>query len=163
MPYYELANLVTVTKTNMIDEMPCGYGTLRNEHLEVLRSTGDSNHSVWQVCVWIPAQFTLCWCTHWTHFDVWPQLATTSQCLFTIEYWQSKKRQWNCDWQAICDALCGFCAWCIAICHWGVSEGSAGVRPLWCSHSAWMEMFSAEGKDETIIGEPLALVADVQT
>ena len=28
MPYYVVANLVTVTKTNMIDEMPCGYGTL---------------------------------------------------------------------------------------------------------------------------------------
>ena len=29
MPYYEAANLVTVTKTNMIDEMPCAYRTLR--------------------------------------------------------------------------------------------------------------------------------------
>jgi len=29
MPYYEVANLVTVTKTNMIDKMPCAYGTLR--------------------------------------------------------------------------------------------------------------------------------------
>jgi len=29
MPYYEVANLVTVTKTNMIDEMLCAYGTLR--------------------------------------------------------------------------------------------------------------------------------------
>jgi hypothetical protein len=29
MPYYDIVNLVTVTKTNMIDEMPCGYGTLR--------------------------------------------------------------------------------------------------------------------------------------
>ena len=29
MPYYEVANLVTVTKTNMKDEMPCAYGTLR--------------------------------------------------------------------------------------------------------------------------------------
>jgi len=28
MPYYNVANLGTVTKTNMIDEMPCGYGTL---------------------------------------------------------------------------------------------------------------------------------------
>jgi len=28
MPYYEVANLVTVTKTNLIDEMPCAYGTL---------------------------------------------------------------------------------------------------------------------------------------
>jgi len=29
MPYYEVANLVTVTKTNMIDEMHCAYGNLR--------------------------------------------------------------------------------------------------------------------------------------
>jgi len=28
MPYYEVANLVTVTKTNMTDEKPCAYGTL---------------------------------------------------------------------------------------------------------------------------------------
>jgi len=28
MPYYDVANLVTV-KTNMIDEMPCGYVTVR--------------------------------------------------------------------------------------------------------------------------------------
>jgi hypothetical protein len=29
MPYYTVANLVTVTKTNMLNEMPCGNGTLR--------------------------------------------------------------------------------------------------------------------------------------
>jgi hypothetical protein len=29
MVYYDVANLVTITKMNMIDEMPCGYGTLR--------------------------------------------------------------------------------------------------------------------------------------
>jgi hypothetical protein len=29
MPYYDAANLVTVTKMNLIYEMPCGYGTLR--------------------------------------------------------------------------------------------------------------------------------------
>jgi len=29
MTYYEVATLVTVTKTNMIDEIPCAYGTLR--------------------------------------------------------------------------------------------------------------------------------------
>ena len=28
MPYYEIANLVTVTKTNMTDEIHCAYGTL---------------------------------------------------------------------------------------------------------------------------------------
>ena len=29
MPYYDVANLVTLTKTNLIHEMPCGYGILR--------------------------------------------------------------------------------------------------------------------------------------
>jgi hypothetical protein len=29
MPYHHVAILVTVTKTNMIDEIPSGYGTLR--------------------------------------------------------------------------------------------------------------------------------------
>ena len=28
MPYYEVANLVTVTKTNMIDKMPCAMVTV---------------------------------------------------------------------------------------------------------------------------------------
>jgi len=29
MPYYNVANLVTLTKMNQIHEKPCGYGTLR--------------------------------------------------------------------------------------------------------------------------------------
>jgi len=28
MPYYEVANLVTVTKTNMIDKLPCAMVTV---------------------------------------------------------------------------------------------------------------------------------------
>jgi len=35
MPYYDVANLVTVTKTNMIDEMPCGYGTPRTTGVRI--------------------------------------------------------------------------------------------------------------------------------
>jgi hypothetical protein len=35
MPYYDVANLVTVTKTNMIDEMPCGYGTQRTTGVRI--------------------------------------------------------------------------------------------------------------------------------
>jgi len=35
MPYYDVANLVTVTKTNMIDEMPCGYGALKTTGVRV--------------------------------------------------------------------------------------------------------------------------------
>ena len=35
MPYYKVTNLVTVTKMNMIDEMPCAYGTLRTTALRI--------------------------------------------------------------------------------------------------------------------------------
>jgi len=35
MPYYEVANLVTVTKTKMINEMPWAYGTLRTTALRI--------------------------------------------------------------------------------------------------------------------------------
>jgi len=35
MPYYDVANLVTLTKTNMIDEMPCGYGTRRTTGVRI--------------------------------------------------------------------------------------------------------------------------------
>jgi hypothetical protein len=35
MPYYDVANLVTVTKTKMIDEMPGGYGTLKPTGLKI--------------------------------------------------------------------------------------------------------------------------------
>jgi len=34
MPYYDVANLVTV-KTNMIDEMPCGYVTVRTTGVSI--------------------------------------------------------------------------------------------------------------------------------
>ena len=32
------------------------------EHLELLRSTGKVNQSVWEVCMWLLDQFTFCWC-----------------------------------------------------------------------------------------------------
>jgi len=35
MPYYDVVNLVTVSKTNMIDELPCGYGTLRTTGVRI--------------------------------------------------------------------------------------------------------------------------------
>jgi hypothetical protein len=35
MPYYEVANLMTVTMMNMIDEMPCAYGTLRTTAVRI--------------------------------------------------------------------------------------------------------------------------------
>jgi len=30
------------------------------DHLEVLRSTGESYQTVWEVCVWLPDQITFC-------------------------------------------------------------------------------------------------------
>jgi len=30
------------------------------EHLEVLRSTGEVDQSVWEVCVWLPDRFSIC-------------------------------------------------------------------------------------------------------
>jgi hypothetical protein len=35
MPYYDVTNLVTVTKTKTIDEMPSGYGTLRTTGVRI--------------------------------------------------------------------------------------------------------------------------------
>ena len=35
MPYYDVANRVTVTKMNMIEEMPYGYGSLRITALRI--------------------------------------------------------------------------------------------------------------------------------
>jgi hypothetical protein len=35
MPYYDVANLVTVTKMNLRYEMPCGYGTLRTTAVRI--------------------------------------------------------------------------------------------------------------------------------
>ena len=58
MPYYEVANLVTVTKTNMINEMPCAMVTVgpnatvfvynaiptEREEMAKLRSEGGMQH-----------------------------------------------------------------------------------------------------------------------
>jgi hypothetical protein len=35
MPYYDVANRMTVTKTNMIDEMLCDYGTLKTTGVRI--------------------------------------------------------------------------------------------------------------------------------
>jgi hypothetical protein len=35
MPYYDVANIVSVTKTNMIKEMPCGYETLKTTSVKI--------------------------------------------------------------------------------------------------------------------------------
>jgi hypothetical protein len=35
MPYYDVADLVSPTKTNLIHEMPCGYGNLRTTAVRI--------------------------------------------------------------------------------------------------------------------------------
>jgi len=92
-------------------------------------------------CNAIPMQV----CTQWTHSDVWSQLPTTPQCLFKIGDRQSEKKRRHGDRRAICDATRGLDAGHGVIRHRGVSDGSDGARRLWRSHSAWTEMFFADG------------------
>jgi hypothetical protein len=114
------------------------------EHLEVLRNTGEGNKCVWEVCVWLLDQFTFCWCTQWTHSDVWSQLATMLQCSFTIGYRQSEKKPQNCDQRVICNAMCGIGTGHRVIWHQGDSDGSDGALSLWWSQSTRTEMFFAD-------------------
>jgi len=92
-------------------------------------------------------------CTQWTHSDVWSQLATTPEWLFKIGDRQSKKKRWNGDRRAICDATRGLDAGRGVIRQWGVSDGSDRARPLWQSHSARTEIFfadaDADGRNES--------------
>jgi hypothetical protein len=46
MPNYEVANLVTVTKTNMIHDMPWAYGTLRTTGLLIWQQV--SHRPAWR-------------------------------------------------------------------------------------------------------------------
>jgi hypothetical protein len=49
MPYYAVANLLTVTKTIMINEMPCGYGILRTTGVRI------SHHVSHRACAEVAA------------------------------------------------------------------------------------------------------------
>jgi hypothetical protein len=82
MPYYEVANLATVTKTNVIDQMPCAYGTLRTTALRIRHQVSRRAAQRSQLLQNLTR----------THSDVWSQLATTPQCSFTIGYRQRKRR-----------------------------------------------------------------------
>jgi len=110
------------------------------EHLEVLRSTGEGNWSVWEVWVWLPDWLTFCWCTQWTDSYVSSQLAAMPHCSSTIGYWQSEKKWRKCDQRALCTETHGIGAGCGVICRRGICDGSDGARPLERSHSARMEM-----------------------
>jgi len=92
------------------------------------------------VCIAIPMQA----CTKWTHSDVWSQLATTPECLFKRGDQQREKTRQNSDRRAIRNAMRGIDAARSVIRHRGVPERSDGARPLWRSHSARTEMFSAD-------------------
>ena len=61
-----------------------------------------------------------------------------------------RKKQWNCDQRAMCNATRGIDAGRGVICHRGVSDGSDGARPLWRSHSARTEMFFADASPSSL-------------
>jgi hypothetical protein len=42
MPYYDVVNLVTVTKTEMIYEMPYSYGTIRSAGVRIRHQVSHS-------------------------------------------------------------------------------------------------------------------------
>jgi len=83
--------------------------------------------------------------TQWTHSEVWSRLATTPERSFTIGDQQNKKKCWNRDRTAICDATCCIDAGRGVIRHWSCSDGSDGGRPLRNSHSARTEYIFADG------------------
>jgi len=165
MPYYEIANIVTVTKTNMIDEMPCAYGTLRTTALRIRHQVSRraaQRSQLLEVCMWLPDRFTFRWCTQWTHSNIWSQLATSPQCSFAILCRQSEKNQQNCDCRAICNATCGIGAGRRGICHRGVSDSSDLARPLWSSHSARTEMFFADAGRCKFVLPTLGVVTNIE-
>jgi len=86
----------------------------------------------------------------WTHSNVWSQLATTAECSFKIEDWQSEKKLWTCDLRTICNATRVIDAGCGDIRHRGVSDSSHRAPPRWRSHSAWMEMSFADDTIATV-------------
>jgi len=79
--------------------------------------------------------------THWTHSDMWSQLATMPEWSSNIGDWKSEKKRWNYDRGVICNATCGIHAWRGVIHHWGVLDSSDGVRQLGRSHSTRTYMF----------------------
>ena len=82
--------------------------------------------------------------TQWTHSDVLSLFATIPEWSFKIGDRQNAKRQWNRDRRAIYNATRCIDAGCGVIRHRSVSDGSDGARPLWRSHSARTEYFSAD-------------------
>jgi hypothetical protein len=85
-------------------------------------------------------------CTQWTHSDEWSLFTTTLECLCTIEDWQSENKRRNSDRRAMSKATRSIDAGWGVIRHQGVSDGSDRACPLWLSHSARMEMFSADAQ-----------------
>jgi len=103
--------------------------------------------------MWLLDWCSFCWCTQWTHSDVWSQLATTPNCVFPIGYRQSRKKWRNCNRRAIHNATRSIGARRAAVCNRGVSASSDGVRSLRPCHSAWTEMFFADDASHLSIEE----------
>jgi hypothetical protein len=53
MLYYNVANLVTVTKTNMIYKMPCVYGTLRTTGVRIWHQVSRRPHQLQNLTILI--------------------------------------------------------------------------------------------------------------
>jgi len=68
-------------------ELQCSRGGW--EPLEVLRSTGESYRSVWEVCVWLPDRITFCWFKTWSVAGLLLVVAAVS----ALDGWT-----WNCTW-----------------------------------------------------------------
>jgi len=142
MPYYEVANFVTVVKTNMIDKMRSAYGILKTTALRIRHQVSRRASQRSQLL-----QYLTC-----THSEVWSQLATTPQCQFTIGYRQSKKKRRNRDRSAICNAKHGIGTGRRVICHRGVSDSTDRAHPLCRSHSARTEMSFSDVEVDRVTG-----------
>ena len=69
---------------------------------------------------------------------------STPECSFQIGDQQSEKKWWNCNGRVICNEIRGIDAGRRVSCHWDVSGGSDGPRPIWRSLSAQTELYFAD-------------------
>jgi len=76
-----------------------------------------------------------------TYRHSWP----LPQCSFAMEYRESGKKRRNWNRRPICNPTRCICAGRWVVCHRGVSDGTDGAWPLWPRHSAWTQMFFADG------------------
>jgi len=106
----------------MIHKMPCAYGTL----------------SVASGPIYILLMYPM------NPFRCIVTVGHNATVFIYNRYRQSEKKRRNCDWRVICNATRCIGAGRGVVCHWGVSDGSDGARPLWQSHSGRTEMYFAD-------------------